>query len=114
MSCGNMETSMQWPRRSTVVLLLLFAAASTASAELRYATVYRDHIVHGTTPATLYQDMIGHPIMDPDDGPAFANITHDHTLSVKTATSLAPARSLISASPGASSLRCPKQRRSRG
>jgi predicted secreted Zn-dependent protease len=30
--------------------------------------------------------MIAHPIMDPDDGPAFANITHDHKLSVKTAT----------------------------
>jgi predicted secreted Zn-dependent protease len=28
--------------------------------------------------------MLAHPIIDPDDGPAFANITHDHRLSVRT------------------------------
>jgi predicted secreted Zn-dependent protease len=77
---------MQPPRRSTVLLLLLLAGTCPAMAELRYTTVYKDHVVHGTTPPTLYQDMIAHPIMDPDDGPAFANITHDHTLMVKTAT----------------------------
>jgi predicted secreted Zn-dependent protease len=70
---------------TSAFLLLALSAASPTQAEVRYTTVYRDHIVHGATPAALYQDMVAHPIMDPDDGPAFANITHDHTLSVKTA-----------------------------
>src|SRR6185295_18223369 len=30
--------------------------------------------------------MIAHPIIDPDDGPAYANITHDHALTFKTVT----------------------------
>jgi len=81
-----MGTAMHRLRRSTVLFLLWLAAAHPALAELRYTTVYKDHFVHGTTPATLYQDMIARPIVDPDDGPAFANITHDHTLSLKTAT----------------------------
>ncbi len=79
--------AMQWLRQSMLFsIALLLVAVRPAAGELRYTTVYRDHIVHGTTPAALYQDMIGHPIMDPDDGPAFANITHDHTLSIKIAT----------------------------
>lgn len=78
---------MHWLTRSIVLPLTLVAGlAAPATAELRYTTVYKDHVVHGTTPAELYQDMIAHPIMDPDDGPAFANITHDHALAVKTAT----------------------------
>jgi len=81
-----MGTAMHRLRRSTVLFLRWLAAAHPALAELRYTTVYKDHFVHGTTPATLYQDMIARPIVDPDDGPAFANITHDHTLSIKTAT----------------------------
>ena len=76
---------MGW-RRWTIVFLpvLMTALSGPAAAELRYTTVYKDHVVHGSTPAELYQDMIAHPIMDPDDGPALANITHDHTLAVKT------------------------------
>jgi predicted secreted Zn-dependent protease len=70
----------------SIVLLLVLVAAGPATAELRYTTFYKDHVVHGATPVELYQDMIAHPIMDPDDGPAFANITHDHGLAVKTAT----------------------------
>jgi predicted secreted Zn-dependent protease len=30
--------------------------------------------------------MNAHPIIDPDDGPAYANLTHDHELSVTTAS----------------------------
>src|SRR3974390_874720 len=68
------------------VLALIAGLAGPAAAELRHTTMYKDHVVHGTTPGELYADMIAHPIMDPDDGPAFANITHDHVLAVKTAT----------------------------
>jgi len=74
---------MDW--RIVLLPVLATMLASQAAAELRYTTVYKDHVVHGSTPGELYQDMIAHPIMDPDDGPAFANITHDHTLTVKTA-----------------------------
>jgi predicted secreted Zn-dependent protease len=81
------ETGMHWLTRWVGPLLVLVVGlAGPAMAELRYTTVYKDHLVHGTTPGELYPDMIAHPIMDPDDGPAFANITHDHTLAVKTAT----------------------------
>ena len=72
---------MHWLTRWVGPLLVLVAGlAGPATAELRYTTIYKDHLVHGTTPGELYQDMIAHPIMDPDDGPAFANITHDHAL----------------------------------
>ncbi len=78
---------MHWLTRTVALSLALVAGlASPAQAELRYTTVYKDHVVHGATPGELYQDMVAHPIMDPDDGPAFANITHDHALTVKTAT----------------------------
>ena len=30
--------------------------------------------------------MNAHPIIDPDDGPAYANLTHDHMLSLSTAS----------------------------
>src|ERR1700690_324393 len=86
-AAATREPNMGW-RRWTIVFLpvLMTALSGPAAAELRYTTVYKDHIVHGITPGELYQDMIAHPIMDPDDGPAFANITHDHALAVKTAT----------------------------
>jgi predicted secreted Zn-dependent protease len=73
-------------RLGTMLALAVLVAAAPARAELRYTTVYKDHVVRGTTPAAVYQDMIAHPIMDPDDGPAFANITHDHKLTLQTAT----------------------------
>ena len=78
---------MAWRTWAIVILpALMTVLAGPAAAELRYTTVYKDHVVHGSTPGALYQDMIAHPIMDPDDGPAFANITHDHALQVKTDT----------------------------
>lgn len=54
-----------------------------ASAELRYKTTYRDNPIRGTASAELWRYMGSHPILD-EDGPALANITHDHKLSVKT------------------------------
>ena len=60
--------------------------SAPASAELAYSTSYRDHPVSGSTPATVWHSMNAHPIIDPDDGPAYANLTHAHDVSVKTAT----------------------------
>ena len=74
-------------RRSVLVALGLIAVGvAPAAAELKHTTVYREHRVLGTTARALWQYMIAHPIIDPDDGPAYANITHDHTLTFKTAT----------------------------
>lgn len=64
----------------SAVLALL---ASPVSAELKHATVYRDHPVKGATARAVWQYMLSYPIIDPDDGPAFANITHDHKLTFK-------------------------------
>jgi predicted secreted Zn-dependent protease len=58
--------------------------AGPAFSELNHTTSYRRNPVHGTTPEQLWGYMAGHPIID-EDGPALANITHDHTLSVQTA-----------------------------
>jgi predicted secreted Zn-dependent protease len=62
------------------------ATAPPASAELVHTTAYRDHPVSGTTPRTVWQYMNAHPIMDPDDGPAYANLTHEHDLTIRTET----------------------------
>ncbi len=74
-----------------VVLALAFAAlslfAASATAELKQTSAYRDHPVKGTSVPAVWQYMLAHPIIDPDDGPAFANITHDHTLTFRTSTS---------------------------
>src|SRR5881392_767717 len=74
------------PRNVLAALGLIAVGVSPAAAELRHTTVYREHRVLGTTAAELWHYMIVHPIIDPDDGPAYANITHDHTLTFKTAT----------------------------
>jgi predicted secreted Zn-dependent protease len=70
--------------------LILALAASAFAAEaggtLTSTTEYRQHKVVGSTPAELWRYIITHPIIDPDDGPAIANITHDHTLTFKTAS----------------------------
>lgn len=54
-----------------------------ALGDLRYTTEYRSNPIKGTTPEQLRRYMAAHPIID-EDGPARANITHDHTLSVKS------------------------------
>ena len=66
--------------------LLLAVGIAPASAGLAYSTEYREHPVLGTTPQAIWQYMNAHPIMDPDDGPAYANLTHDHDLALKVAT----------------------------
>ncbi len=60
--------------------------STPAAAELVQTTQYRTHSVHGTTPRAVLDDMSAHPIIDPDDGPAYANLTHAHTVTLKTAT----------------------------
>lgn len=55
-----------------------------AAAELIHTTQYRTHAVRGTTPQAVLRYMNAHPIIDPDDGPAYANLTHDHHLSMAT------------------------------
>lgn len=61
-------------------------AADGAAADLVHTTAYRTHAVHGATPEAIWRYMNAHPIIDPDDGPAYANLTHDHVLSVSTAS----------------------------
>jgi predicted secreted Zn-dependent protease len=61
-------------------------AVDSAAADLVHTTEYRTHAVHGTTPEAVWRYMNAHPIIDPDDGPAYANLTHDHVLSVSTAS----------------------------
>jgi predicted secreted Zn-dependent protease len=61
-------------------------AADGAAADLVHTTEYRAHAVHGATPGAIWRYMNAHPIIDPDDGPAYANLTHDHVLSVRTAS----------------------------
>jgi predicted secreted Zn-dependent protease len=78
--------------RMRVVLLLfgalcLCGAIAPAAAELLYSTAYHQHNVYGATPHELWQYMNAHPIIDPDDGPAYANLTHDHDLKLTVATS---------------------------
>jgi len=72
--------------RAFATILAIALAWPAAAAGLSYTTVYRDHAVPGTTPEAVWQYMVMHPIMDPDDGPALANITHEHTLTFTTAT----------------------------
>jgi predicted secreted Zn-dependent protease len=67
-----------------VAAVILAAVATPASAELKYTTVYKDHLVQGATPQAVWQYMIRNPINDPDDGPALANITHAHKLTFDT------------------------------
>ena len=67
-------------------MMFVLVGASTshiepALAELRYTTEYRVNPIRGTTPEQLWRFMATHPIID-EDGPALANITHDHKLSV--------------------------------
>jgi predicted secreted Zn-dependent protease len=60
------------------------AIATPAAGELVHTTLYHNHPVKGTTPRALLAYMNAHPIIDPDDGPAYANLTHEHTLALTT------------------------------
>ena len=75
-------------RRPIVGIAAVLAAclAGPASAELKYTTTYKDHLVEGATPGAVWQYMTRNPIKDPDDGPALANITHAHKLTFATAS----------------------------
>lgn len=81
-------TSGQRSAALVATLLMVAVPLSTfpAFGELRHTTSYRQNPIRGTTPAELWRYMAAHPIID-EDGPALANITHDHTLSVKTVKS---------------------------
>jgi predicted secreted Zn-dependent protease len=79
-------------RRSVGALLALWLIGSAialanggAAAGVVHSTEYRTHAVRGTTPSAILRYMNAHPIIDPDDGAAYANLTHDHVLSVSTA-----------------------------
>jgi len=72
-----------------IVLLFLVVVGlgvGSAYAGLRYTTSYRQNEIRGTTPEQLRLFMASHPIID-EDGPALANITHEHKLSVATVRS---------------------------
>ncbi|WP_421726770.1 DUF922 domain-containing protein [Bauldia sp.] len=63
-----------------------YLVPGVAVGDLVHSTKYRDHLVRGTTPAEVWRYMNAHPIIDPDDGPAYANITHDHDLTFTVGT----------------------------
>lgn len=67
-----------------VIAFAGLASPAWASGHLVTSTTYVDHLVHGTTAHDLYRDENIHPIIDPDDGNALANLTHDHTLAMTT------------------------------
>lgn len=73
-------------RVAALLVLSIPLSAAPAFGELRHSTAYRHNPIRGTTPAELWRYMAAHPIID-EDGPALANITHEHTLSVKTTKS---------------------------
>lgn len=60
-------------------------APAFAGSKLLHTTDYRSHPVSGTTAAATLQSMNANPIIDPDDGPAYANLTHDHDVGIRTA-----------------------------
>lgn len=69
---------------AVAMLAIVAVAPAPAFGGLRYTTSYQENPIRGTTPEQLWRYMAQHPIIDPDDGPALANITHDHKLSVQT------------------------------
>jgi len=73
-------TSLLLPLLAGLAVMWIVAPAFAA---LQYTTTYRQNPIRGTTPAELWRNMASHPIID-EDGPALANITHDHKLSVKS------------------------------
>jgi predicted secreted Zn-dependent protease len=62
-------------------MLAMALAPAASAAAVRSTLELRQNPIHGTTPAELLAYMRGHMIAD-EDGPAFANITHDHDLSI--------------------------------
>lgn len=76
---------------ASAVFAAVIASSDPAWAELRYKTSYRENPIRGTTPQELWRYMGSHPIID-EDGLAFANITHDHKLSIKTERSAGACR----------------------
>ena len=68
-------------------LLAGISLPAQAGSDLSYTTQYRDHGVRGTTPREVWRYMNAHPIIDPDDGAAYANITHDHSVAVQVENS---------------------------
>jgi predicted secreted Zn-dependent protease len=71
-------------RLSAALLSVLLCGAIAQADGLSAGTAYKANPVQGTTAAALWRYMLAHPIIDPDDGPAFANITHDHKLTFNT------------------------------
>ena len=73
-------------------LLAAFALMSgpvMAAGQLVTTTVYQSHPVEGTTASAILGNMYRHPIIDPDDGPAFSNLTHAHDLAISVAPTAA-------------------------
>jgi predicted secreted Zn-dependent protease len=58
--------------------------APAATADLVHSTAYRTNPVRGSTAKSVLAYMNAHPIIDPDDGPAWANLTHDHDITIRT------------------------------
>lgn len=78
--------SRLWRCLAAVGLIVAASAAPvSAASKLLHTTDYRSHPVSGTTAAAVLHSMNANPIIDPDDGPAYANLTHDHDVVIRTA-----------------------------
>ena len=71
-------------RAGATLLALALSVSCAAAGGVSSSTTYKVNPVKGTTAADLWRYMLAYPIIDPDDGPAFANITHEHRMSVRT------------------------------
>jgi predicted secreted Zn-dependent protease len=65
-------------------LLLLVAVPALAAGSLHHDMTEGTNVVAGATAADIYRDMLRNPIIDPDSGRSFANLTHEHDLQLTT------------------------------
>lgn len=79
-------------KAAILTLILLSCVPAHAAGTLRHDLTEAVNLVAGTTATALYRDLLRHPIIDPDSGRAFANLTHDHALELSTKQSAGQCR----------------------
>jgi predicted secreted Zn-dependent protease len=67
-----------------IAVLSLAPFPAMAAGALHHALIEKSNVVSGTSAAEIYRDMLRRPIIDPDSGRSFANLTHEHELEFAT------------------------------
>jgi predicted secreted Zn-dependent protease len=67
-----------------IAVLSLAPWPAMAAGALHHTLTEKTNFVSGTSAAEIYRDMLRHPIVDPDSGRSFANLTHEHELEFAT------------------------------